>query len=177
MGWSGCSEAELGEGSVEGGDGLVGGSLGLGIGLLGLEGVESSGLSLSLLLELLNGLSLGPAGKGGEITERAEVSAGSQTEGAEGIGDDHSLLLIVGEGDSLEDLEVAESGSTSWGLVGEHASEGLPEHFRGGLPVLGTTTGVRVNALLHDVLSNDLVSLQGTRLEDLFATHNGDALA
>jgi len=175
--WPNCSVAELGESSVEWGNGLIGGSLGLGGGLLLLEGVESGGFDLSLLLKLLNTLSLGPAGQGGEFSKRAVVSAGSKTKGAEGIGDDHSLLLIVGEGDSLEDLKVAESGSASWGLVGEHASKGLPEDFRGSFPVLGTTAWVGVNALLHDVLSNDLVSLQGSRLEDLFTTHNGDALA
>ena len=42
--------------------------------------------------------------------------------------------------------------------------------------MLGTTTGVRVDALLHNVQSNDLVSLKRSRLEDLFASHNGDTL-
>jgi hypothetical protein len=43
--------------------------------------------------------------------------------------------------------------------------------------VLGSTTGVRVNTLLHDVLSNDAVSLQRSRLEDLLAADDGDTLA
>jgi hypothetical protein len=171
------SEAELSESSVEGGNGLIGGSLGARVGLLLLEGVESSGLLLSLLLKALNCLSLSPAGQSGQFSEGAEVSVGTHAEGAEGVGDNHSLLLIVGVGDALEDLKGAERGGTSGRLVGEHASKRFPENFRGGLPVLGTTAWVRVDALLHHVLSNDLVSLQGARLEDLLATDDGNALA
>ena len=42
--------------------------------------------------------------------------------------------------------------------------------------MLGTATWVGVDALLHDVLSNDLVSLEGAGLEDPLASDNGDAL-
>ena len=122
--------------------------------------MESSGLDLSLLLKSSNDATLGPAGDCGEGSERAEVSVGLQAEGLKSIWDDHSLLLIVGEGNSFEDLQLTESIGTSGGLVREHATKGLPEDARGGFPMLGTTTGVRVNTLLRNVLSNDLVSLQ-----------------
>lgn len=43
--------------------------------------------------------------------------------------------------------------------------------------MLGTTAWVCVNALLHDVLSNDLVSLKAARLENALASHDGDSLS
>jgi hypothetical protein len=61
--------------------------------------------------------------------------------------------------------------------VREHTTGALPEDARWGLPVLGTTTWVRVDALLHGVLSNDLVSLERARLENLLAPNDGDSLA
>ena len=139
--------------------------------------MESGGLDLSLLFEGSDNVSLGPASDGSEITERAEVSAGLEAESSKSVGDDHSLLLVIGEGNTLEDLQLVESGGALGELVGEHASGALPENARGGLPVLGATAWVGVNALLHNVLSNDLVSLEGTRLEDLLATHHDDALS
>lgn len=139
--------------------------------------MESFGLDLSLLFELGDDASLGPAGKGGEISDGAEVSAGLQAEGTESVWDDHSLLLIVGEGDTFEDLQLTKGGGTSGHLVREHATDALPEHTGGGLPVLVTAAGVSVNALLHSVQSNDLVSLEGTRLENLFTPHNGNSLS
>ena len=174
---TGCSEAELGELLVEGGAGLVVGGLGADLSLLDLAVVEGLGLDLSLLLKGGDGVSLGPASHGGELTEGAELAVGLEAESLEGIGDDHSLLHVVGEGDTFEDLELAEGISASGELVGEHATGDLPEDARGALPMLGTTAGVGVDTLLHNVLSNDLVSLEGSRLEDLLATDNGDTLA
>lgn len=171
------SESELFELLVEGSDALVSGGLGLGLDLLLLGGVEGGRLGLSLLLELLNDVTLGPAGQGGQLTERAVVSAGLEAESAERVWDHHSLLLIVGEGDTLEDLQLAEGGGASWELVWEHATSALPENARWSFPMLGTTAWVRVNALLHNVLSNDLVSLEGTRLENLLASDDGDSLS
>ena len=43
--------------------------------------------------------------------------------------------------------------------------------------MLGTTAWVSVNALLHDVLSNDLVSLKAARLENGLASDNSDSLS
>ena len=170
------SESELLELLVEGSDTLVSGSLGLGLDLLLLGGVEGGGLGLSLLLEFLNDASLGPASEGSQFTKRAIVSASLEAESAESIRDHHSLLLIVGEGDAFEDLQLAEGSGAFGELVWEHATKALPENARGSLPMLGTTAWVGVNALLHNVLSNDLVSLEGTRLENLLAPDNGTSL-
>ena len=43
--------------------------------------------------------------------------------------------------------------------------------------MLGTTAWVGVDALLHDVLANDLVSVERTGLEDGLAADNDDTLA
>ena len=43
--------------------------------------------------------------------------------------------------------------------------------------MLGSAAGVGVDALLHNVLSNDLVSLEVTRLENHLTTDNSDMLA
>ena len=43
--------------------------------------------------------------------------------------------------------------------------------------MLGAAAWVRVNALLHNVLSNDLVSLERAGLKDLFASDDGDTLS
>ena len=171
------SESELGELSVEGSDALVLGSRGLGSKLLLLGGIEGGGLDLSLLLEGLDDFSLGPAGERGELAQRAVVSAGLEAESAESVWDHHSLFLVVGEGDTFEDLQLTESGGASWELVGEHATQALPENARGRLPMLGSAAWVCVNALLHGVLSNDLVSLERAGLENLLTSDNSDSLS
>lgn len=171
------SETELGELRVERSNTLVFGSLGAGIHLLGLECVEGSGLDLSLLFESSDNILLGPAGKGGEITERHELPLGLQAESLEGVWHNHALLLVVGEGHAFEDLQLTESGGATSELVGEHATDALPENARRGPPVLVTAAGVRVNTLLHNILTNDLVSLDPAGLDDLLSTHNSDALA
>ena len=152
------------------------GGLFAGLGLLGLEGVESGGLSLSLLLESLDEVTLGPAGEGSKVTERNELSLGLQAESFESIWHDHALLLVIRGGAALEDLQLAKSGGASGQLVGEHATDDLPENARGCAPVLLTTAWVRVNTLVHIILANDLVSLDPGRLEDLLAADNGDTL-
>ena len=170
------SESELGELGVEGSDALVLGSLGPGGDLLLLGGVEGSRLDLSLLLERLDDFSLGPAGERGELAQRAVVPAGLEAESAESVWDHHSLLLVVGEGNAFEDLQLSESGGASGELVRQHATGALPEDARGRLPVLGSAAWVCVNALLHGVLSNDLVSLERARLENLLTPDHSDSL-
>lgn len=108
------SESKLGELRVEGGDGLVTSSLSAGVDLLLLALVEGSRLDLSLLLEGLDGGGLGPSSDGGELGQGAIVSVGLEAESLESVGDDHSLLHVVGEGNSLEDLKLTESIGTSW---------------------------------------------------------------
>merc|ERR1711879_740060 len=102
---------------VEGCNFLIAGCLCAGFGLLGLEGVESGRLSLSLLFESLDEVTLGPAGEGSKVTERNELSLGLQAESPESIWHDHALLLVIRGGAALEDLQLAKSGGASWQLA------------------------------------------------------------
>ena len=122
------SESELGELGIEGSNALVLGGLGLGSDLLLLGGVEGGRLDLSLFLKIVDDVSLGPTGERGQLAKRAVVPVSLQAERAKCIRDHHSLLLIVGEGDTLEHLQLSESGGTSGQLVWEHAASALPEN-------------------------------------------------
>ena len=122
------SESVLGELSVNLSEGFVIESLGLGGGLLllGLEVLLR--LGESLLLEGSGDVSLGPSVHGSELSDSASFSLGLDSENLEGLGNDHSLLLIIGEGNSLEDLQSLEGSSTSGRFMGEHSSNNSPEH-------------------------------------------------
>lgn len=120
------SEAELLELSGESSDGLVTHSLLACIDFLGLEGVELGGLVLALLFEAVDEALLGPAALGSKIAEGAKLTVRLQSENLEGLGDDDTLLVVVGEGDTLEDLKAAESGGTLGLLVSEHTTDALP---------------------------------------------------
>ena len=117
-----CSETQFLEFGSERTDSLVTESLCASCDLLGLGFVELCGFDLSLGLEGLNKGSFSPAGEGSEVTERAELTVVLESQDLEGLGNDDSLLVIVREGDTLENLEAAESGGTLGGFVGEHSS-------------------------------------------------------
>jgi hypothetical protein len=71
----------------------------------------------------------------------AHLSSGLESEDSEGGGNDDSLDLVLGRGDTLEELESLESGGTSGGFVGDHSSDGLVEDPRGGSEVERTSSG------------------------------------
>lgn len=74
----------------------------------------------------------------GQAANGAELAAGLQAQDAQGLGNDHLLLLVVRGGDTLEDLEALQGGGTAGGLVGDHATDGLVEDAAGGAEVEGT---------------------------------------
>lgn len=73
-----------------------------------------------------------------QTTDGAVLAAGLQTQDTQSLGDDHLLLLVVGRGDTLEDLQALESGGTAGSLVGDHATDGLVEDARRSAEVEGT---------------------------------------
>lgn len=85
-----------------GGDVLDGLLSDLGEGLSAL--VVSSRASAALVLELVDDAGVLPADFGGETTQDGVRSVGTESEGAEGVGDDEALDLIKRRGDTLENL-------------------------------------------------------------------------
>jgi hypothetical protein len=170
------SEAELLELSGESSDGLVAHGLLACVSLLGLEGVELGGLVLALLFEAVDEALLGPAALGSEIAEGAELAVCLQSEDLEGLGDDDALLVVVGEGDTLEDLKATESGGTLGLLMSDHTTDTLPHESGGGLVMDKVTTGVRIVSSVGDFLSLESVSEERARDVDFVAADNNDAL-
>ena len=127
----------------------------LGIGQLSggnlLALVVGGTLGLSSLLQTGNDILVLPANLVGQTTDSAELAAGLESENAESLGNDDLLGLVVGRGDTLEDLEALESSSTTGGLVGDHATDSLVEDSGGSAEVEGTTAGGVVTGDLSEV--------------------------
>ena len=73
-----------------------------------------------------------------QTADGAILAAGLQAKNAQSLGNDDLLLLVVGRGDTLEDLEALESGGTPGSLVRDHATDGLVEDSGGSAEVEGT---------------------------------------
>lgn len=113
--------------------------------------VVSSALSLSSLLQSSNDILVLPANLVGQTTNSAELAAGLETEDTESLGNDDLLGLVVGRGDTLEDLKALESGGTAGSLVGDHTTDGLVEDSGRSTEVEGTTAGGVVSGDLSEV--------------------------
>lgn len=88
-----------------------------------------------------------PANLVRQTTDSAELAAGLESENAESLGNDDLLGLVVGWGDTLEDLKALESSGTTGSLVRHHTTDGLVEDSGGSAEVEGTyiesMTGVK----------------------------------
>lgn len=126
-------------------------NLGVGdLGLLGqsrLLGVVGGRLDLSLLLQVGDNVLVLPAKLVGDSANGAVLSAGLESQNSQGLGDDHSLLLVVRGGDTLKHLESLQSSLTSGSLVGDHTSNGLVEDSRGGSEMEGSVGSVESSSL------------------------------
>lgn len=125
---------------------LGGGSLGL-LGKSRLLGVVGGGLDLSLLLEVGDNVLVLPAKLVRHSSDSAVLSAGLESQNSKGLGNDHSLLLVVRRGNTLEDLKSLQSSLASGSLVGDHTSNGLVEDSRGGSEMEGTVGSVESSSL------------------------------
>lgn len=88
-----------------------------------------------------------PADLVAETANGAVLATGLESEDSESLGNDHLLLLVVGRGNTIEDLKALQSGGTTGGLVGDHATDGLVEDSGGGTEVEGTYIVVNGHAL------------------------------
>ena len=105
-----------------------------------------------------------------ETTDSAVLAAGLQPQDTEGLGDDDALLLVVGRGNTLEDLKALESGGTTGGLVGNHAADSLVEDEGRSTEVEGTTaSGVEASHLAEVGVVLDCRSKFMSVLRSLFS--------
>jgi len=170
------SESELGESTVEGSDGLVSRGLGSSSSSCLRGSVVLGRLGLSAGFESVDEVTARPSSELGNLSERSEVSVGLHSQDLEGVGDNHALLLVVRVRDTVEESERGKSSSTSGFLVGDDASDVLPEHAGGSKSVLESTSRVSVDSLALTLLPDELVAEDGSRSEDLFATDNDNSL-
>jgi len=70
--------------------------------------------------------------RGTPYLDRAVFASGLQSQNAQRLGYNHSLLPIVWWGDSLEELESLKGSSTPGALVWGHAADGPVEDLGGG---------------------------------------------
>lgn len=129
-------------------------------GLLGVRELSGSnllalvvgrGLGLSSVLQSANNVLVLPANLVAQTANGAVLAAGLESENTESLGDDHLLLLVVGRGDTLKDLEALESGGTTGSLVGDHATDGLVEDSGRSTEVERTSAGGVVSGDLSEV--------------------------
>jgi hypothetical protein len=134
---------------------LLDSSVLLGIGQLSgsnlLALVVGGTLGLSSLLQSSNDVLVLPANLVRQTTDSAELAAGLESENAESLGNDDLLGLVVGRGDTLEDLKALESSGTTGSLVRHHTTDGLVEDSGGSAEVEGTTAGGVVTSDLSEM--------------------------
>lgn len=83
-----------------------------------------------------------------ETANSAVLAAGAQAQDTQSLGNDNTLLLVVGRGDTLENLQALHGGGTTGGLVRDHATDSLVEDAGGSTEVEGTTaSGVETSHL------------------------------
>lgn len=85
-----------------------------------------------------NNILILPANLVAQTADGAVLAAGLQAKNAQSLGNDHLLLGVIGGRDTLENLEALHGSSTSSGLVGDHATDGLVEDSGGSAEVEGT---------------------------------------
>lgn len=106
---------------------------------------------------------------------RAVLAAGLQSQDAQGLGNDHLLLLVVRGRDTLEDLKALKGGGTTGSLVRDHTADGLVEDARGGAEVEGTTASGVVTGHLAEVRVV-LDCRKGKHVSQCFATRSTEML-
>jgi len=175
--FSSCSETILLEFGAEVCNRFISHCLWTGCSFVGLHSVELGSLDLSSLLKRVDNALLGPTALSSEITKRAELSVWLQSEYFESLGNNNSLFVVVGEGNTFEYLESLKTCSTSGGLVRKHSTGGFPKESWGSLVVNSVTTGVRIVSFVGDFLSLKDISKEWTWNVDLITANNDDTLS
>lgn len=155
--------------------------LGLGGSDLLLQGglllVVCGTLGLAALLESLDDLEMLVADLVTETADRSVFATGLQAQDAEGSGNDDALFVVVGRGDTLENLKTVQRSLAAGGLVADHAADSLVEDAAGGAEVEGASGLVEAGGLAQVGVVFELVAEELARDVEVLATHNSDVLA
>ena len=152
----------------EGKEGSVGRFKLLGTGFDGLGSLGSE-LLLGVVVGTSTDLALGfkavdefivlPADLVGEVSQTALLAVRLEAQVGQGLRNDHLLGAVVGGRASLEALQVSHGSRTTSGLVGDHTSDGSPQHASGGFVVIRTLPGVGAHALTQEQLKLNYIQL------------------
>ncbi len=96
----------------------------------------------SLAFQLFNEVLLAPSDLAWQISQLTELSEAAQLDSSQSIWDNLSFFSIIRSGDSFEDFQSAQSGSTDGLLVWEHTSDSSPEHSWGSSVMDVSSVGV-----------------------------------
>lgn len=140
-------------------------------------GVVSGTLGLSALLKSSNNVLVLPSDLVAETADSCVLAARLEAEDTESLGNDNALLLVVGGGDTLKDLQTGKGSLTTSGLVGDHTTDGLVEDPAGGTEVEGTVGAVETSGLAEVSVVLQLVAEELTANVKLLSTDNSHALA
>lgn len=88
-----------------------------------------------------------------ETADCAVLAAGLETQDTQSLGNNDTLLAVVGSGHTLKGLEAVQGSGAARSLVRQHATDSAPEHL-GGLAVMpwATTSSVVTGLLAHEGL-------------------------
>merc|ERR1712013_579083 len=148
----------------------------LGVGDLAL--VEGSCFCDSLLLKAVDDVLVAPSDLVREALDGAVLASRLEAEDAEGVGDDHLLLLVVRGRGTLEELDALDRRGSSCGLVRQHTPDGAEENLGWGAEVEGSgLLWVHKVALVKEVVVAQLHAEERAADVDELASHNDDLLA
>ena len=108
-------------------------------------------LSVDVTFLLLNPSLHVPVSLIRSLRNESHLSAGLKTKNLECGGDDHSLLLVVRSGHSLEGGQPLEGGLSAFGLVRDHSPHGAPEDLGRRAEVERAASGLDIATLAQEL--------------------------
>ena len=130
-----------------------------------------------LVLQAGDECALAPSHLARQVAQNAILSKTAEFDCSQGVGDDLSLLCVVGGGASLEDLNSTRGLCSSGGLVRDHSSEGPPQDSGRSSVVDESPAGVSEESLPEEFGELDLVSEERAGNIDSLAPDNDDSLS
>ncbi|KAL3772703.1 hypothetical protein ACHAW5_002678 [Stephanodiscus triporus] len=139
--------------------------------------VVNLALRAALVLELVDEVLVLPPDVVREVSHLGVVPPGLQSHAPQRGGHDLPLHLVVRVGYALEGAKSSDRGLPPRRLLVDHAPYRPPHDARGALEVERAADGIRVHALLAEVLVLRLVAHEGAGDDHLLGPHEYDLLA